>query len=371
MQVRNFELQAQHAELMPELTEAFRTVVEQCHFINGDNCKNLESQIATLCGNNHGLGLNSGTDALLMALLALGVGPGDEVITTPFTFVATAETICLAGATPVFADIDLQTFNLDPESVRAKVTPKTKAMLPVHLFGLPADMDAFQNIKAEHGIPIVADGAQSIGAEYDGKPLGQWSDLLTLSFYPTKNLGACGDGGMVLTNSGDQAEHIRLLRSHGAGGTYVYKEIGYCSRLDELQAAIVRIKLNKLEEWNEKRRANAAFYDTNLASLSDHIVLPHASEKCSHVYHQYTIRVADGKRDALKKHLESKGVFPAVFYPGALHLEAAYEYLGYTRGELPNSERATEQVLSIPVHPYLNQDQRALVASALQSFYQL
>ncbi|MBV9850681.1 MAG: DegT/DnrJ/EryC1/StrS family aminotransferase, partial [Armatimonadetes bacterium] len=301
MNVPMADLPAQHQALRTELSAAFDQVLTKCQFGLGENVAALEQEIAALCGAKHGLGVNSGTDALLLALRALGVGPGDEVITTPFTFVATVEVICLAGATPVFADIDPRTFNLDPEQAAARITPKTKAIMPVHLFGQLADMTRLTQIARRHGLPLIGDAAQAIGATHQNRPIGAWSDLTTLSFFPTKNLGACGDGGMVLTDSDEHKEAVRLLRFHGSGGGYFYKTIGYCSRLDELQAALLRVKARRLTAWNEARRKNAALYEERLGDLAGRISLPCTLEGNRHVYHQYTLRVPDGRRDALQK----------------------------------------------------------------------
>ena len=369
MQVRMADLPAQNKELQPELIAAMQEVIESGYFVNGTNVKALESEIASYCASTHGLSLNSGTDALLMALLASGVGPGDEVITPPFTFVATAETVALAGATPVFADIDPVSFNLCPKSTEARITSKTKAIIPVHLFGQPANMSAFKDIAKQQGLTLIADGAQSIGATYRGDALGKWSDLLTLSFFPTKNLGALGDGGMVLTDNPEQAEKIRLLRSHGSGGTYSYDEIGYCSRLDELQAAFLRVKFKHIESWNDARRGNAALYNNCLDDLTEQIALPTEDENTRHVYHQYTIRVRNNQRQKLQKHLSDKGVFCAIYYPGAIHLEPAYRHLGCKRGDFPEAELAADQVLSLPVHPNVTHEQIEYTAAAIREFF--
>ena len=363
------DLQAQHRGLKDELAQAFAQVMAACDFGGlGENTSALEREIAETCGAKHGLGVNSGTDALLLSLLALGVGPGDEVITSPFTFIATGETICLAGATPVFADIDPRTFNLDPDAAQAKITAKTKAILPVHLFGQIADMTRFAQIAAPAGIALLGDAAQAIGARHAGKPLGSWGDINTLSFYPTKNLGACGDGGMVLTDRDDLAEQIKLLRFHGSGGGYFHKRIGYCSRLDGMQAALLRVKARRLHDWNEARRANAARYDDALQGL-DGLTLPCAERGSFHVYHQYTVRVPAGRRDALQKHLAARGVQSAIYYPLPIHLQEAYAFLGYTPGDLPESEAASREVLSLPVHPDLTSEQVDFAADAVRAFF--
>ena len=371
MNVPMADLQAQHRALRGELTAAFEQTMDACDFGGlGQAASAFERETADYCGAKHGLGVNSGTDALLLALLALGVGPGDEVITPPFTFIATGETICLAGATPVFADIDPRTYNLDPDGAEAKITPRTKVILPVHLFGQLADMTRFARIAETHHLALLGDAAQAIGATHGGKPLGAWGDANTLSFYPTKNLGACGDGGMVLTDRDDLAEQVKLLRFHGSGGKgYFHKEIGYCSRLDGLQAALLRVKALRLPEWNDQRRANAAFYAEALAGL-DGLVLPCTETGNHHIFHQYTPRVLSGKRDALQKHLASRGVQSAIYYPLPIHLQEAYAFLGYKEGDLPESERASQEVLSLPVHPELSRDQAEYAAEAVRSFFE-
>lgn len=370
MNVPMADLQAQHRNLKPELESAFARAMETCDFGGlGKSTTALEAEVAALCGAKYGLGVNSGTDALLLSLLALGIGPGDEVVTSAFTFFATAETISLTGATPVFADIEHDTFNLDPVKAAEKITSRTKAILPVHLFGQVADMAAFAKLAKDYSLPLVGDGAQAIGAALDGKPIGAYCDLTTLSFYPTKNLGACGDAGMILTDSDALAERIKLLRFHGSGGSYFHKMIGYCSRLDGLQAALLRVKAAHLRDWNNARRRNAALYDSLLARLDDQIILPHVSDGNYHIYHQYTIRVPDGRRDALQKHLAEKGVQSAVYYPLPLHLQEAYASLGYRNGDLPISEQASREVLSLPVHPDLQAEQVEFAAEAICAFF--
>ena len=371
MNVPMADLPAQHRALRSELTAAFEETMDACDFGGlGASTRALERETADFCGARHGLGVNSGTDALLLSLLALGVGPGDEVITPPFTFIATGETICLAGATPVFADIDPRTFNLDPAAAAAKITPRTKVILPVHLFGQLADMTRFAEIAKTHSLALLGDAAQAIGALHQNQPLGAWGDANTLSFYPTKNLGACGDGGMVLTDSDALAEQVKLLRFHGSGGKgYFHKEIGYCSRLDGLQAALLRVKARRLPEWNEQRRTNAAFYAEALAGL-DGLVLPCTERGNHHIFHQYTLRVLDGRRDALQKHLASRGVQSAIYYPLPIHLQEAYAFLGYKAGDLPESELASAEVLSLPVHPELSREQAEFVAEAVRAFFE-
>ena len=363
------DLTAQHRVLREELRDAFDEVMSKSQFILGPNVAEFEAETASLCGSKRGLGVGSGTDALLLALIALGVRPGDEVITTAFTFVATAEIVLLAGAKPVFADIDIDTFNIDTASIADRITPRTKAIIPVHLFGQMSDVEGLNALAAGHGIRIIGDAAQAIGATHQGSPIGAWSDLTTLSFFPTKNLGGCGDGGMILTDDDDLAEKIRLLRFHGSGGGYFYKEIGYCSRLDELQAALLRVKAKRLAQWNEARRANAALYSEGLKELQDRIATPVTADGNEHIYHQYTLRVHDGRRDELKRFLGSKNISSAIYYPLALHLQDAYRSLGYNEGDLPLSEQATREVLSLPVHPDLQPRQIEYVIDAVRSFF--
>lgn len=362
------DLRAQYQSLKPEIDAAALNVLAGGGFILGDALAGLEQDIADVCGARHGIGVGSGTDALLLSLLALGIGPGDEVITSPFTFVATAETIALLGATPVFSDIEPGTFNLCPAAVRAKITPRTKAILPVHLFGQMADMGALTSLAAEHNLPLIADAAQAIGCAQAGRPLAEWSDLTTLSFYPTKNLGAAGDGGMVLTSDDALADKLRHLRFHGSKGTYQYRYIGLCSRLDAIQAAILSVKLPHLAAWNETRRQNAAFYDAALGNVRG-LCLPCTSAGNVHTYHQYTVRVLEGRRDDLKAFLAGRGVASGVFYPGPLHLEEAYQYLGGRPGDFPETERACREVLSLPIMPELVAAQRDHVAASVRAFF--
>ncbi len=369
MNVPMANLVAQHQALKAELTQAFEEVMATGQFVQGEQVAALEPEIAALCGSKYAVACNSGTDALLLSLRALEIGPGDEVITAPFTFGATAETIRLAGATPVFADIDAQTLNIDPVSVEDKITPRTKAIMPIHLFGQIADMTSLTKISQQHSLPLIGDAAQAIGSTQLDKPIGAWTDLTTLSFYPTKNLGACGDAGMILTDNEDWANHMRRLRNHGSSRYAYYDEIGYNSRMDGLQAAFLRVKARYLHSWNETRRMHAALYEERLAGLHDHISLPVTAAGNWHIYHQYTLRVADSRRDDLQKHLAERGVASAIYYPLSLHLQQAYADLGYCEGDLPVSEQATREVLSIPVHPEMRTGQVEYVAETIGTFF--
>ena len=279
---------AQYLALRDEISAAVQQVLDSCHFILGENVTAVEEEIPKLCDARFGVAVNSGTDAIVIALAACGIGPGDEVITTPFTFVATTEAILIVGAKPVYVDIDPETFNLDASLVEGRITDRTRAILPVHLYGQCADVEHIVSIAERHGLKVVSDGAQAIGAKHHGKGIGAYPDASTLSFYPTKNLGACGDGGMLLTNDENVASMARSLRAHGMVGGYSYEHVGYCSRMDEVQAAVLRVKMSRVNEWNEGRRANAAFYLEALKDLP--IKLPVPKPENWHVYHQFTIR---------------------------------------------------------------------------------
>ena len=360
------DLPAQYLALKGEMDAAVLQVLAGGMFGLTPATAELESRIAEMSGVRHGIALNSGTDALLLSLMALDLQPGDEVITTPFTFVATAEVVALLGLTPVFADIDPATYNLDPHDVRRKITPRTKAIIPVHLFGQMADMTALQNVAGN--TPLIGDAAQAIGCFHHGKAVAQWSLFTTLSFFPTKNLGAAGDGGMVLTDDETIAEKLRYLRFHGSKGTYSYKYVGLCSRLDAVQSAVLAVKLPHIAAWNEARRQNAAYYDAAFAGIHG-LVTPRTASENVHTYHQYTIRVQNGRRDALKAHLAEREIGSGIYYPGVLHLEEAYLRYGGKPGDLPHAETATAEVLSIPVMPELLPHQREFVADTVRSFF--
>lgn len=352
------DLTRQYASLRSDIDAAIAQVIANGHFIGGPNVAAFETELAAYCGSTHAVGLNSGTDALYLALRALGLGPGDEVITTPFTFVANAEAIELCGATPIFVDIDPVTFNIDPNQVDAAVGIRTKALLPVHLYGLPAAMDELMRIARKHHLAVVEDCAQAIGAPIDEKRAGTIGDVGTISFFPSKNLGAYGDGGAVVTNDAAIAERIRRLRAHGSVAKYQHVESGVNSRLDEMQAAILRVKLPYLDEWIAQRRAVASAYRRELQPLEP--VLAPADEP-AHTYHQFTIRVKE--RDRVAEALKRQGVQTAVHYPVPVHLQEAYRSL--EAGPFPESERASTEVLSLPMFPELELAEIANVALAL------
>jgi len=347
-----------------EIAEAVFGVLESGKYINGPKVAAFEEAMAQYVGTGQAVALNSGTDALYLALRALDVGPGDEVVTTPFTFAATTETIVAAGATPVFADIDPVTFDLDPGGIEVAITSRTKAILPVHLYGLPADMPRILAIADRHGLAVIEDCAQAVGAEIDGKRVGSIGTIGCFSFFPTKNLGAFGDGGMITTGDNALAKRIRKLRAHGAASKYYHEEVGVNSRLDEIQAAILLIKLGHIEEWILRRRQLAHAYDRLLGDLCD-IQVPAAPRSVRHVYHQYTVRVFR-QRDAVRESLGHRGVASTVYYPTPLHLQPVHAQLGLKRGAYPEAERAAQEVLSLPIFPEMRDDELQAVAAALK-----
>jgi len=346
--IPQIDLKRQHESLRAELMDAAARVLDSCRFILGPEGKALERELADLCGARHGVGTGSGTDALLLALKAVGVKPGDEVITSAFSFVASATTIVMAGATPVFVDVEAETFNLDPAGVERAITPRTRAIVPVHLYGQVAAMDVLGELARARGLAVVADAAQAVGASYAGRPVAGWADATTLSFYPTKNLGGCGDGGMVLTMRDDVAERIRLLRDHGSTQKYTHVELGGCSRLDELQAALLRVKLAHLPEWNERRRAIAGHYTTALAGLP--LVLPVERPPARHIYHQYAVRSA--KREALAAALAGLGVGTSIHYPSTIPAQPLFSQPNADR-DFPVATQAAAEVLCLPCFPEL------------------
>ncbi len=359
------DLRAQYHSIKQEIDAAVGGVLEEGHFILGPNVKALEQEIARTCGCGYGIGMASGTDALRLAMDALQIGPGDEVITTPFTFVATANTVSRAGATPVFVDIDPQTFNLDPARIEAAITARTKAILPVHLYGQPCDIKPIMDLAARHNLPVIEDSAQAIGATYDGKPVSSFGVIGCFSFYPTKNLGAYGDAGMAVTGDQEIAALLDVLRRHGGRVKYYHERIGYNSRLDEIQAAILRVKLRHLDDWTAARRRVAARYDELLAGAP--VTTPYQAPNVKHVYHQYTIRAP--RRGELEAFLKGRGIGTMIYYPVPLHLQEIYANQGLGPGSLPEAERAAEEVLSLPIYPELTDGQIEEVAAAIRQFY--
>lgn len=341
------DLIPQHAALEAEIWGRIREVFASGRFILGPQVAAFEQEAAAYHGLPFAIGVASGTDALHLALRACGVGVGDEVITTPFTFIASAEAISFTGARPVFVDIDPETYAIDPGQVEARITPRTKALLPVHLFGCPVDLDRLLEAAKRHRLRLIEDCAQAFGAIWKGRRVGSAGDAGCFSFYPSKNLGGCGDGGMVVTADPEIAESILRLRNHGSRGGYLHDAVGFNSRLDEIQAAILRVKLPRVDDWNAMRREKAVRYRKSLQGLD--MGLPDLRE--GHVFHQFTIRTS--RRERVRSTLEAAGVSSVVYYPVPLHLQEAYRHLGYRRGDFPESERAASEVLSLPIYPDL------------------
>lgn len=365
MKVPLIDLVRQYHSLKDEIDAGLGEVVESGKFIMGPWVGEIEKEISGLMGAKYGMGVASGTDALEVALRAVNLGPGDEVITTPFSFVSVAEVALKMGAGCVFVDIDPRNFNLMPERVKAAITDKTKAIVPVHLFGQSADMDPINKIAREKGIPVIEDACQAIGSGYKGRPVGSLGDMATLSFFPTKNLGCYGDGGMVLTSDDNLYEYASCIRKHGESERYKYKYIGMNSRLDSIQAAVLLAKVKKIKEWNEKRRETAAIYEEAFRDIP--VETPFAEEYAYHIYHQYTVKV--DKRDELRAFLNEKGVGNAIHYPLGIQLQEAYAPLGYKPGDLPNTEEAAARVLSLPVFPELEQAEIDYVISTVKEFF--
>lgn len=357
------DLRAEYEEIQGDIHAAVSRVLGSGSFILGREAEALEAEVAAYCGCRHGVAVASGTDALHLALRAAGIGPGDEVILPAFTFIATAEAVSYLGATPVFCDIEPRTFIMDPKRAEEAISPRTRALLPVHLYGLVADLDALGALAARHGLTLIEDAAQAIGAERGGRRAGSAGLAGCLSFYPTKNLGAYGDGGMLVTKDAALAARVRRLRNHGAEGRYQHEEIGYNSRLDELQAAVLRVKLRHLDRWTERRRQIAAAYTANLAGTP--LAPPAEPAGCRHVYHQYTVRVPE--RDRLHEALNAAGIGSMIYYPVPLHRQRAYAALRIGEGSLPESERAAREVLSLPCYPQLTDAQVTAVSAAVRA----
>lgn len=359
--IPQIDLTRQHAALREELLAAAARVLDASRFILGPEVQALEAELAALGGARHGIGVNSGTDALLLALKAVGVRPGDEVITSAFSFVASGSTIVLAGAVPVFVDIDPETYNLDPARLAAAITPRTRAVVPVHLYGQPAAMDAIESIARARGLAVVADAAQAVGAAYGDKPVAAWGDASCLSFYPTKNLGGCGDGGMVLTSRDDVAARVRLLRDHGAPRKYMHLELGYSSRLDELQAALLRVKLGHLPAWTAARRRLAARYAEGLRGLD--LALPVERPPARHVYHQFAVRTA--KRDALAAALADLGVGTSIHYPSIVPSQPLFSRADAEQ-HFPAAAQAAAEVLCLPCFPEMTDEETETVVTGVR-----
>ena len=359
------DLPAQISGIRSEVDAAIKNVIDKCAFCLGPEVTAFEKEFAAWCGMKHAVAVNSGTSALHLAMKVLGVKAGDEVITTPFTFVATSWAISYVGARPVYVDIDDATFNIDPRLVAKAVTSRTKAMIPVHLYGQPCDIDALMDIAKKNDFPVVEDCAQSHGAEYKGKKAGSFGAVSCYSFYPGKNLGAFGEGGMFVTNDESLAEHARVLRDHGSRVRYFHDEVGFNYRMEGMQAAVLRVKLRHIDDWTDKRRKVAAKYHQMLAGLP--LKLPKEAPYAKSVYHLYVIR--SDRRDALKKHLDQKGVGNGLHYPVPLHMQKCYANLGYKEGDFPVAERAGRECISLPVFPEMTDEQIEYVAGNVAGFF--
>ncbi len=371
MNIPILDLKRQYQSIKAEIDRAIARVIESGQFILGPEVEAFEREVARYLSVKHAIGVASGTDALWLSLKAASVSPGDRVIVPSFTFFATAGAVCNVGATPVFTDIDPQTFNLSPKHVRdllesdTQLQEQAKAIIPVHLYGQPAEMDALLELARKYKLTVIEDAAQAIGARYKDRTVGTLGHLGCFSFFPTKNLGAYGDGGLVITNDDALAERVRLLRVHGSKPKYYHHLVGTNSRLDALQAAILRVKLAHLSEWTRARQQIAAQYDQAFSHLEG-LAVPYRAPDRTHIYHQYTIRVLGGRRDALQRHLKEHSIGTEIYYPLPLHLQPCFAHLGYREGQLPESERASREVLSLPIFPELTGEEREYIIKAIQ-----
>lgn len=365
-----FSPKNQYKLIKKEIDTAIKRVLDKGIFIEGEELEKCEKEIAKFCNMKYAIGVNSGTDALFLSLKLLGIGLGDEVITTPFTFIATAEVIANLGAKPIFVDINPQTFNIDSSKIKKAITKKTKAIIPVHLFGQMADMNEIMKIAKKYKLFVIEDAAQAIGASYKGKKAGSVGDLGCFSFFPSKNLGAYGDAGMVVTNNKKLADRIRLLRSHGSSPKEKYKNLflGTNSRLDSIQASILRVKLKYLKEWNRKRRKNAEYYNKELSEIG-RIVIPITVPNQTHVFNQYTIRVNKQARNRLVKYLNKQRIPTMIYYPLPLHLQPVFKYLGYKKNGLSEAEKVAKEVISLPVYSELTKKDQNYIIQKIKDFY--
>lgn len=368
MAVPYFNLAVQHRAVRPAVEAAVRRVLASGQYVLGEEGRQLEQAVARACGARFGVGVANGTDALHLGLRALGVGPGDEVITSPLTFIATIEAILMIGARPVLADIDPVTCTLDPAQVRRRLTRRTKALLPVHLYGQAADMAPLLGLARRRGLVVLEDAAQALGARYRGRPVGGLGDAGAISFYPTKNLGGYGDSGMVVTNSAAVARRLRTLRNHGASRPHHHTQLGVNSRLDELQAAALRVKLRRLARWHARRRRLANLYMRLLTPIPE-VTPPVEAPGRTHIYHIYAVRVPAACRDALRRSLAGQGIGTMRYYPRPVHLQPAMRRLGYRRGSFPHAERAVRELVALPLYPELPDSAIRTVASAVQRFF--
>ena len=369
MKIPLLDLKAQYAAIRDEIDTAVREVFESQYFILGPKVKEFEEDVSSYSGTTHAIGCASGSDALLLALLALDTGPGDEVITSPYTFFSTASAISRLGAKPVFCDIKPDTYNINPDNIESLITEKTRAIIPVHLYGLVAEMDSINSIAQTHNITVIEDAAQAIGAESPAGKAGSLGDIGCFSFFPSKNLGGAGDGGMVVTDNGGLAEKLRILRVHGSKPKYYHSVIGVNSRLDALQAAVLQVKLKHLDDWSEGRRANARTYNRLFAEkdLTDRVITPVIPDGYAHIFNQYIIRVKD--RDALREFLKNRNIGTEIYYPVPLHLQECFSYLGYNKGDMPVSEESAKTTLALPVYPELTDEMQEYVVDTIARFY--
>lgn len=364
MQIPLVDLKQQYLSIKDEIDSSIQDILDNTAFILGKKVEDFEGKFANLCGVRHCIGVNNGTSALRLALLALGIKAGDEVVTTPFTFIATAEATSHTGAKLVFADIDEKTYCIDPEKIKEKITKRTKAILPVHLFGQPADMDPIMEIAEKHGLKVVEDAAQAHNALYKNKKAGSIGDVSCFSFYPGKNLGAYGEAGAVCTNDKELANKLVLLRQHGELKRYYHDLIGDNCRMEGIQGAVLGVKIKYLDEWTEKRRKNAQIYDELLEKLD--IVLPYEANYARHVYHVYGIRAK--KRDELRDFLSKNGISTGIHYPIPVHLQKAYSFMGLKEGSFPASEKVAKEILSLPMYPELSEEQMEYIADNIRKF---
>lgn len=364
------DLKAQYLSLKPELDAAVLRVIESTQFINGPDVEAMEQEVAQYCRANHCIGVSSGSDALLVSLMALDIGHGDEVITTPYTFFATAGAVVRMGAKPVFVDIDPVTFNIDPRAIAAKVTPRTKAIMPVHLFGQCAEMDPILEIARRHNLAVIEDAAQAIGSEYKGRRAGSMGTVGCYSFFPSKNLGCFGDGGAVVTQDRALADKIRLLRGHGSHPKYYHKVVGGNFRLDSIHAAVLRIKLKHLDSWTQARQQGAAYYTAAITKygLQGRLVESPKIMQSRHIFNQYVVRCED--REGVREHLKKDRITTEVYYPQPMHLQECFANLGHRKGEFPESERAALTTLALPMYPELPNSQRERVVRSIAAYYE-
>ncbi len=370
MNVPLLDLKEQNDKLRPEIEAALGRVLDSNAFILGGEVAQLEKELADYCGTKYAIGCASGSDALLLAMMALDVQAGDEVITTPYSFFATVSAITRLGAKPVFVDIDPETYNLDVSQVESKITDRTKAVQPVHLYGQCAEMDELRKVCETRGVPIVEDAAQAIGAEDNGRRAGSIGDIGCFSFYPSKNLGGMGDGGFMTTNDDAIAEVLLALRVHGSKERYYHKWVGLNSRLDGFQGSVLRVKLPHLDAWSDERKENADCYRDLFSEfgLLESVVLPLERDDVRHIYNQFVVRPSE-KRDDLRRHLTENGVGTDIYYPVSLHLQECFEYLGYKKGDFPESEKASRETLALPIYPELKPEQQHYVVEKIAEFY--